>query len=169
MSDTITVTGLIATIPRNLMTAEGLHITSFRLASTQRRFDRAQQKWVDGDTNWFTVTAFRHMATNAAGSLHKGDRVLVTGRMHIRDWASDGRNGTTVEIEADALGHDLFWGTTAFTRTIISSLNRSEEPAAESFPEGEPTPPAEEAEQPEADQVPPAQPVVPSDPVALPF
>lgn len=49
MSDTITLTGLVATTPKHLMTGEGLSITSFRLASTQRRYDRNEQKWVDGD------------------------------------------------------------------------------------------------------------------------
>jgi single-strand DNA-binding protein len=41
MTDNITLTGLVATTPRHLTTSEGLAITSFRLASSQRRFDRA--------------------------------------------------------------------------------------------------------------------------------
>jgi len=32
-------------------TLAGLPITSFRLASTQRRFDRSQERWVDGEAN----------------------------------------------------------------------------------------------------------------------
>ena len=51
MPDAITLTGLVATPPRHLVTSEGLPITSFRLASTQRRFDRPQQKWIDGDAS----------------------------------------------------------------------------------------------------------------------
>ena len=49
MSDQITLTGLVATPPKHIVTSDGLQITSFRLASTQRRFDRAQDKWVDAD------------------------------------------------------------------------------------------------------------------------
>jgi len=143
MSDTITVTGLIATTPSYTITSEGLAITSFRLASTQRRFDRGQQKWVDGDTNWFTVTAFRQLATNASGSLQKGDRVIASGRLGIRDWESGERKGTTVEIEADALGHDLLWGTTSFARTISSSSPKVDEAATEAFPAS--LPPEEDA------------------------
>ena len=60
MTDALTLTGLVATTPRHLVTSEGLPITSFRLASTQRRYDRATEKWVDGETNWFTVTANRN-------------------------------------------------------------------------------------------------------------
>jgi single-strand DNA-binding protein len=124
MSDLITVTGLIATVPRHVLTSANLAITSFRLASTQRRFDRATNVWVDAATNWYSVTAFRNLAVNAAGSLNKGDRVVVSGRVRIRDWESGDRTGTTVEIEAESLGHDLLFGTTAFTRTVVSSLGR---------------------------------------------
>jgi len=121
MSDNITVTGLVATTPRHITTSEALAITSFRLASSQRRYDRAQQRWIDADTNWYTVSCFRGLATNAAGSLVKGDRVIVTGRLRIRDWQNTDRSGTTVEIEADNLGHDLFWGTATFTRVVTGA------------------------------------------------
>jgi single-strand DNA-binding protein len=125
MTDTIFLTGIVATSPRHVTTNEGLAITSFRLASSQRRFDRQQQKWVDGETNWFTVSAFRQLATNAADSVTKGDRVVVTGRLHVRDWESTERSGTNVEIEADALGHDLTWGTSIYNRNAPSSPSAS--------------------------------------------
>lgn len=126
MSDIITLTGLVATTPRHLTTSEGLAITSFRLASSQRRFDRAQQKWIDADTNWYTVSAFRALATNAAVSVVKGDRVIVTGRLRIRDWENTDRSGTTVEIEADSIGHDMFWGTSSFTRVVSQNSDGSD-------------------------------------------
>lgn len=122
MTDAITVTGLVATTPRHLVTSEGLPITSFRLASTQRRYDRSAQKWIDGETNWYTVTAFRQLAVNVVGSVNKGQRVVVTGKLRVRDWESGDRAGTTVEIDADALGHDLAWGTSVFTRSVSSTV-----------------------------------------------
>ena len=138
MPDAITLTGLVATLPRHLVTSEGLPITSFRLASTQRRFDRGTQKWIDGETNWYTVTAFRQLALNANASVEKGHRVVVTGRLKIRDWENGERTGTTVEIEADAIGHDLAWGTAAFTRSVSTATITPAEPeepvAAEEFP-----------------------------------
>jgi single-strand DNA-binding protein len=121
MSDIITLTGVVATIPRAITTSEGLAITSFRLASTQRRFDCAQEKWVDGDTNWYTVTTFRQLAANAAISVKKGERVVVTGRLRIRDWESGDKAGTNIDVEADAIGHDLSWGTAAFSRNTVSA------------------------------------------------
>lgn len=120
MTDLITLTGLVATPPRHIVTSEGLPITSFRLASTQRRFDRSKERWIDGDTNWYTITAFRQLAINSA-SLGKGDRVVLTGRLRIREWESGERTGTNIDVEADAIGHDLSWGTSVFSRTISSS------------------------------------------------
>lgn len=121
MTDTITLTGLVATVPRHLTTGEGLHITSFRLASSQRRYDRGTNSWVDGDTNWYTISTFRRLATGAAASVSKGDRIIVTGRLRMRDWKSTDRAGTTVEVDADALGHDLNWGTATFTRSMSAA------------------------------------------------
>jgi single-strand DNA-binding protein len=120
MTDLISLNGLVATTPRHITTSEGLAITSFRLASSQRRYDRVAQRWVDGDTNWYTVSAFRGLAQNSATSLSKGDRVIVCGRVRIRDWENTDRSGTTVEIEAESLGHDLTWGTSVYTRTTTS-------------------------------------------------
>src|SRR6185437_10068090 len=122
MTDSITLTGLVATTPRHLVTSEGLPITSFRLASTQRRYDRGSQKWIDGETNWYTVTAFRQLAVNVVGSVNKGQRVVVSGKLRVRDWESGDRAGTTVEVDADALGHDLAWGTSVFTRSVSSTV-----------------------------------------------
>jgi single-strand DNA-binding protein len=154
MSDTITLLGFVATVPRHIVTAEGLPITSFRLASTQRRFDRRVAEWVDGETNWYTVTGFRQLAVHSAASIAKGDRVLVTGRLRIRDWSSGDRSGTTIEVEAEAIGHDLAWGTAAFTRATASTVLRRPEAESEAASvaasAGSAGPPGSASEDPEA-------------------
>ena len=119
MSESFTVTGLVATTPRHLVTQEGLPITSFRLASSKRRFDRTKKIWVEGETNWFTITSFRQLAINSAASISKGDRIVVAGRLKIRDWDNGERSGTSVEVDAESLGHDLVWGTAEFSRTVL--------------------------------------------------
>ncbi|MGM7667067.1 single-stranded DNA-binding protein [Microbacterium sp. A93] len=116
MSEHITVRGFVATDPTTRTTGSGLAVGNFRLASTDRRFDREQQAWVDGATNWFTVNMFRQLSTNAAASLSKGQPVLVTGRLKVRQWQSEERSGTSVEIEAETIGHDLTLGTAFFNR-----------------------------------------------------
>jgi single-strand DNA-binding protein len=119
MAENITVAGLVATTPRHLITPDGLPITSFRLASSHRRFDKAKGTWVDGETNWYTITAFRQLGINAAGSINKGDRIMVQGVLRVKDWDNGERSGTSVEIEAIAIGHDITWGTSVFTRTTL--------------------------------------------------
>jgi len=129
VTENITVSGLVATTPRHLITQDGLPITSFRMAASSRRFDREQAKWIDGETNWYTITAFRQLAINLATSVSKGERVMVTGKLRIRDWDNGERAGTSVEIEAEHLGHDLLWGTASFTRTVlVNDADADEEP-----------------------------------------
>lgn len=86
MSDQYSVTGLVATTPRHLVTQDGLPITSFRLAASLRKFDKQLNRWVEAETNWFTITSFRQLAVNSAVSISKGDRILVMGRLRVRDW-----------------------------------------------------------------------------------
>ncbi|WP_127819541.1 single-stranded DNA-binding protein [Microbacterium sp. CPCC 204701] len=116
MSDTITITGNVATPPEFKRTPAGVAITTFRVASAQRRYDRATGAWTDAGTNWYTVSAFRGLADHAFHSLSKGDRVILTGRLRLREWDNGTRRGISVEIDAEALGHDLLWGTTTFEK-----------------------------------------------------
>lgn len=116
MSDTITVTGVVGTDPNQHVTGDGLVITSFRLASTRRYFDRAKGEWTDGDTSWYGVSAFRQLARNASFSIRKGQRVIVQGRLRQRAWETATKSGTSVEIEADAIGHDLAWCVSTYAR-----------------------------------------------------
>jgi single-strand DNA-binding protein len=128
MSNTYTTTGLVATTPRNLITVEGLSITSFRLASSVKKWNRTSKEWVD-ETNWLTITSFEELATHTAKSISKGDRVVVSGRLYVRDWDNGERSGTSVELEAETIGHDLFYGTSDFVRTtVIGKTSSIEEP-----------------------------------------
>lgn len=116
MSDTITITGNVATEPESKRTSGGVSITTFRLASAQRRFDRPTGVWVDSGTNWYSVSAFRGLADHAFASLRKGQPVVLTGRLRIKDWDNGTKRGTDVEIDAEAIGHDLRWGTSTFSK-----------------------------------------------------
>ncbi|WP_081743413.1 single-stranded DNA-binding protein [Arthrobacter sp. H20] len=118
MSDNITVRGYVATDTRSGVAESGLAYASFRMCSTERRFDRNTNSWTDGQTNWYAVSMFRQLATNAGVSIKKGDKVVVTGRLRVRPWIrEDGRTGTSVDIDAETVGHDLMWGTAHFHRT----------------------------------------------------
>jgi single-strand DNA-binding protein len=115
-----TTRGLVATTPRHLITQEGLPITSFRLAANEQTYNKETDTWTTGETNWFTITLFSQLAINGAKSISKGDRVVLTGTLKVRDWDNGERSGTSVEIEAKSIGHDLEYGTTEFVRTNLT-------------------------------------------------
>ena len=118
MSDiVITVIGNIVNEPQMHVTSSGATVVSFRLASTERKYDRNDNRWVDGSTSYTTVACWRQLATNVFASMHKGDPVVVNGRMRVREWEKDGKKGTAVEIEAQSVGPDLARGTAVFART----------------------------------------------------
>ncbi len=110
-----TVVGWAATAPREIQDGR-VPYTSFRLASTPRHFDRARQAWVEGRTEWFTVKVFRDPALNVAGSVLKGQPVVVHGRLRTEEWLGEHGPRTGLVIEASALGHDLTRGRSTFVR-----------------------------------------------------
>ncbi|MFF2544570.1 single-stranded DNA-binding protein [Kitasatospora sp. NPDC058063] len=110
----VTVVGNVATEVSYGETGGGVPMANFRLACTERRYDRQRECWVDGETQWVTVTAWRALAVNLIGSLAKGDPVLVSGRLRVREWADGEVKRSRAEIDARSVGHDLTRGTTAF-------------------------------------------------------
>lgn len=110
----VTMIGNVASAVSYGQTAAGVPTANFRLAATERRYDRARAEWVDGETNWVTVTAWRWLATNVVSSLSKGDPVMVCGRLRIREWEDEGKRRSVVDIDARSVGHDLGRGTSAF-------------------------------------------------------
>jgi len=122
----IALTGLVGTEPRSMITGSGVTITSFRLASTLRKFDKLKNEWVDDITNWYSVSTYRALATNVAASIKKGERVVVIGRLRLRQWDNGQKTGMSADIDADSVGHDLNVGSASFSRTVHSSAHRDE-------------------------------------------
>jgi len=112
----VTVAGNVAGEPRLRVTSGGVRVASFRLASTERRYNKELGAWRDGDTVYYTVTCWRTMAENAFSSVQKGQPVVVHGRLHVSSYEKEGQTRTAVEIEARSLGHDLSWGVSTFTK-----------------------------------------------------
>jgi single-strand DNA-binding protein len=118
MSETsITIRGFVATEITSSTTPGGVATASFRLGSTTRRFDRASGTWGDGHTNWYTVQGYRNLAGTLGCSIRKGQPVIVVGKLKIRTWEKDGRMHHSTIIDAEAVGHDLTFGSANFIRT----------------------------------------------------
>jgi single-strand DNA-binding protein len=114
----ITVVGNVVADPVLRRLDDGTEVASFRVASTPRVRDRESGRWVDGATSWWGVTCWRGLAGNVAASLRRGERVVVVGRPRTRQWEKEGRSGTSVDVTADVVGHDLAWGTSSFSRVV---------------------------------------------------
>lgn len=117
MNDTqITLTGWLGT-GVSLRQAGGVDVAGFRLATTPRRYDRKAEQWVDGDTQWYSVSVWRQLAVNCAASLRLGDPVVLHGRLTTRPWTTNtGKDVVSLEVEATFVGHDLTMGLSRFAR-----------------------------------------------------
>lgn len=136
---TMTVSGWVATDPRLTVGPSGARMTSFRLASTSRYFDRAANEWVDGRTEWFTVRVFRAAAVTVHESIAKGQPVTVHGRFRTSTWESETGTRTDLIVDAVTVGHDLTRGVGRFVRAVGSTdLPDAAQPyEQEDLPEGE--------------------------------
>jgi single-strand DNA-binding protein len=124
----ITLRGYLTAEPKlHQKTATAVPVTEIRVGSTPRRLDRETGEWLDAPTSYYTVKCWRRLAINAVSSLHKGDMVVIRGRFYMNNWVDNQqRQRSTLEIEADSLGHDLAYGWTHFLRGTRPQSGRAE-------------------------------------------
>ncbi|MFM8418102.1 MAG: single-stranded DNA-binding protein, partial [Actinomycetota bacterium] len=94
--------------------------------------------------SYFNVTAWGDLGENAAASLSKGTRIVVTGRLEQREYTTrEGDKRTAIDVIADELGPSLRWATAQVERTPrkeggAKKSGGSTSPAGEASPfEGE--------------------------------
>ncbi len=133
MSDNITLVGNIVGDLESRTTRGGDPVTAFRLAAGDRRFDRERGQWVDGHTNYYAVSVFGELGRHALTSLRKGERVLLVGRLRLREWETDAKRGLSADVTAVALGHDLRWGTSSFTRLGAAGTSRGNDDSPQAW------------------------------------
>jgi len=115
----VTIRGNVATSPvMRVTTTMSTIVCSFRIAVTSKRYSNEEKKLVDVETSFYTVTCWRTLAEHVVASVNKGDGVLVTGRLRVREFLHEGVQRTSADIVADSVGHDLMWGTTSLSRSI---------------------------------------------------
>lgn len=131
MKDHITIVGNVGAPPELRRGPDGVAIASFRVASTDRRRDPKTNEWTDGPTSWYSVSAFRALGENVLASIRRGQRVVVTGTLEIREWESGEKSGTSAQIVADAVGHDL-----KFATTVATPVRRPDDGGAAAAEEG---------------------------------
>ena len=118
----ITVVGNLTDDPELKFTPSGAAVANFTVASTARTFDRQTNEWKDGDALFLRCAAWRQLAENVAESLQKGQRVVVTGALRVRQFErQDGSKGTSVEMNVDEVGPSLRYATAKVTKANRSS------------------------------------------------
>jgi single-strand DNA-binding protein len=122
----VTVSGNVVGDPVVRVTRAKVPFVTFRVASNVRRVDFKTGEYIDAGTNFVNVTAFRGLGVNLSNSLKKGEPVIVYGRMRVNQWVNGERSGTTVEIDAYNVGHDLSRGESTFTKVSKPQLNSSD-------------------------------------------
>ena len=116
MSNSTTVTGNLTREPEIRYTREGHASVLLGVAVDRRWQDRETKEWEEA-TSFFDVICWRELAENAAVSLAKGMRVMVTGRLEQRTWETDqGERRSKVEIVADEIGPSLRFATATVVR-----------------------------------------------------
>jgi single-strand DNA-binding protein len=123
--------GYVATDPKFKKVAGDTSSTRLRVAYTSRRRDKETGDWTDGPTSFVNVQCWRTLADNVSMSVHKGEPVLVMGRLQIRRFEdAEGTPRTAVEVEAASVGHDLTRGVAQFSRTRWHAAAAAAEAAA---------------------------------------
>lgn len=104
----ITIIGNLVDDPELRYTPTGQAVAKFRVASTPRFRDNSTGEWKDGDSLFLTCNVWRQAAENAAESLQRGMRVIVSGRLRQRSYETrEGEKRTVYEVEADEVGPSL--------------------------------------------------------------
>lgn len=120
----ITVVGNLTDDPELKFTPSGAPVANFTVASTPRTFDKQTNEWKDGDALFLRCAAWRQLAENVAESLTKGQRVIVTGALRVRQFErQDGSKGTSVEMNVDEVGPSLRYATAKVTKVSRSNTS----------------------------------------------
>ena len=119
--NTVTLVGNITRDPELRFTQSGQAVASFGLA-VNRRYQQ-NGEWQE-QVSFFNVVAWGDLGENAAASLNKGNRIVVTGRLEQRSYdTKEGEKRSITEVVADELGPSLRWAQVQIERISRDSAD----------------------------------------------
>ena len=129
--------GNATTIVGNLTRDPELKFTSNGRAVCQLGVAVSRRYQVNGEcqeqTSYLTVVAWGQLGENAAATLEKGSRVIVSGSLEQRSYETkEGEKRSVVEIKADNIGPDLSYATAAVTKNPKQDNGQGAAPARKS-------------------------------------
>jgi single-strand DNA-binding protein len=112
----VSIVGNLTRDPELRFTPSGQATATFGVAVNRRWQNRQTNEWEEV-TSFFDVVCWAQLAENAAQSLSKGTRVVVSGRLDQRSWETpEHERRSKVEITADEVAPSLRYATAAITR-----------------------------------------------------
>lgn len=131
----VTVAGNLTADPELRHTTSGLPVAGFTIASTPRVFDRDRSEFVDGEPLFLRCSLWRQAGENAAQSLTRGMRIIVTGRLKQRTFDDkEGQRRTVLEIDAEDVAVSLTYATAKVTKTYRPGVPAQGGPAPTAGP-----------------------------------
>lgn len=119
---------MVGTLTKDLdlrFTQGGKAVANFGLAINRRYM--VNNEWKE-ETSFFNGVCWGSLGENAAQSLTKGTRVIVTGRLEQRSYETQqGEKRNAVEIVADEIGPSLRWATAQVDKTKRNDDNQSQD------------------------------------------
>lgn len=126
----VTLVGYVAQDPNIRTTATGKQLTKVRVGTTPRYRDNETGQWRDAESSYYTITCWNKLAAHVRASLHKGDPVIVKGKLKTSTFEDkNGQLKTSVEITADTMGHDLSRGPANYMRVQSRRVNEEDDQA----------------------------------------
>lgn len=117
MSTIVTLVGNLTRDFEAKVLPSGSTVANGSLAVTERRLNKSTNEWEDGETSFYDVEIYNGQGENAVNSLGKGNRVIVVGRLRIRDFErQDGSKGKQAVVTVDEIGPALKWATAEVTK-----------------------------------------------------
>ena len=102
--------------PQLRYTASGRAACSLPLVFSKRKKNDAG-KWEDAGSMFVRGTAWEQLGEHCAESLQKGDEVIVTGELSVREYErNDGSKGQSLELNVYAAGPSLRFNTVTVNR-----------------------------------------------------
>lgn len=109
--------------PELRFTPAGKAVCSLPLVFSKRK-QNAQGVWEEAGSMFVRGTVWDQLGENTAETVSKGDEVIVTGELSVREFErKDGSKGQSIELNVYAVGPSLRWGPAKVQRAERSSAS----------------------------------------------
>lgn len=135
--NSVTVVGNVTAEPELRFTNSGKAVANFAVG-VSHRFKNDKGNWDDKLDGFFRCTVWGDLAEHVVSSVHKGARVVVTGRLKSESFTDQGgAKRTSFGIEADDVGISLKWATAEVTKATRGSNGSSAQQSSDTTTAGD--------------------------------